>query len=128
MSDKYTIGQAVIYLANDKPELGFITGNDYPVLGYPVVNLKGSHVTHIGDDSKPATEGEILAEIQKHRWVKKWYNDKEYYGCSKMVSIYYSEFSQKWKGVHKPDTDNYYTLGNECLQAQKIITALNLAK
>lgn len=38
----YKTGQALIYLANNEPQLGFIVGED-SVMGYPVTNLLGNH-------------------------------------------------------------------------------------
>jgi hypothetical protein len=130
MNDKYQIGQAVIYLSNNKPELGFITGNDYPVLGYPVVNLLGTHVTHIGDDSKPATEVEILAEIEKHGWLKDTNAEQEWYSASKEFDLYIGKIDRwSFDFENQPfiTEENCLAVGNKLIQAHRIITALNLA-
>jgi hypothetical protein len=120
---KYQVGQAVIYLDNGEPQLGFINNTNF--MRYSVVNLADSHYTIISDDSRPATEAEILAEIQKHGWKQS--NSKWLYASpSGQLELMNND---SWQPIIKrqPLPDQFEFFGNECIQAARIITALNLA-
>jgi len=114
----YQVGQAVI---NPNGALIISNGNGWE-------QIDGSDYLMIGVKPKrPATEDEILSEIQKQGWNKSKYNDWQYYSPKKHIVL--SEVD-KWQPSIKrePLSDQYAVFGNECIQAHRIITALNLAK
>ena len=120
---EYQIGQAVIYISSDKAELGFVVEQD--VLGYRVVNLNGTHSTHIADDSRPATEAEMLAEAVKHGWELDVFNH-----LRSKHGIWIAK-TDHWfvnGGVDITAHKNLNDFGQECITAHRLITALNLAK
>jgi hypothetical protein len=120
---EYKIGQAVIisdaYLAlvNYKHLYGI----------YGFKPLLGNNETFDKHESslRPATEAEILAEIQKHGWkekTSKWL----YASPSGQLELMDND---SWQPIihRSPLPDQFEFFGNECIQAARIITALNLS-
>jgi hypothetical protein len=126
MSNKteYQVGQAVIIsntylvLVNYKHSQGL----------YGFKPLLGNNETFDKHESsfRPATEAEILAEIQKHGWA--FPNILNIDSPSTNVYLQRTRKDYNWQIHHVSHVENYEIFGNECLVAHTIITALNLAK
>jgi len=112
----YQVGQAVI-----SPSGSILVKDEI----YSWVELiSGSMIRIIGSEPKiAATEAEILAEIEKHGWKV----DHGYSSPLGFISI--SKVANTWRpsGWNTNISERLLEFGNECIQAHRIITALNLA-
>jgi hypothetical protein len=121
---EYQVGQAVIisdaYLAlvNYKHSQGL----------YNFKPLLDNNETFDKHESsfRPATEAEILAEIQKHGWATS--NILNIDSPSTDVYLQRARQDYNWQIHHSSYVENYDIFGNECLVAARISKALNLAK
>ena len=117
---EYKIGQAVIY---DTPYERNCLG--FSLSGATLWTLEGEEIETPIYNPRPATEAEILAEIQKHGWATS--NILNIDSPSTDVYLQRARQDYKWKIQHSCYVENYEIFGNECLVAYRIITALNLA-
>jgi hypothetical protein len=120
---KYKTGQAVIISNND---LAVVNSNQ-PKGMYRVKTLIRNTIIFDKHESeiRPATEAEILAEIQKHGWkqkTSKWL----YASPSGQLELMNND---SWQPIihRSPLPDQFEFFGNECIQAARISKALNLA-
>jgi hypothetical protein len=120
---EYKIGQAVIISNND---LSVVNSNQ-PKGMYGVKTLIRNTIIFDKHESeiRPATEAEILAEIQKHGWATS--NILNIDSPSTDVYLQRTRQDYNWQIHHSSYVENYEIFGNECLVACRIITALNLA-
>ena len=88
------------------------------------VNLKGTVMDYYDPLKRPATEPEILAEIAKNGWKL----DHGYSSPLGLISI--SKVADNWRpsGWTTNIANKLNEFGHECIQAHRIITALNLVK
>ena len=118
---KYKTGQAVI--CTHKDSLVFFKEKS-------LLDEKKSWATDLQGNSlkwtikRPATEAEILAEIQKHGWELA---DIEFLTGKHINLIKTNHKGWVYAGGSSISTENIKELSNEGLQADRIITALNLA-
>jgi hypothetical protein len=126
MSNKteYQVGQAVIISNND---LSVVNSNQ-PKGMYGVKTLIRNTIIFDKHESeiRPATEDEILAEIQKHGWGLA--NILNIDSPSTNVYLQRPRQDYSWQVHHVSYVENYEIFGNECLVACRISKALNLAK
>lgn len=117
----YQIGQAVI--TNDK--LWFIT-HISGTGDMDLQNMAGQYLLVSELTIRPATEAEILAEAAKHGWVQDEWRVID--SPNKYLSLV--KVSEKWirNSILTPSDDNLAIFGNECIVADRLITALKLTK
>jgi len=126
----YKVGQAVLYVQSDKTEVLAIikseTENQFGGKETTLTDIIGSELNFTYCLSKrPATEAEILTEIQKHGFgfanKKDVFSPKKYHHIKKAIS-------GKWYTHSKPEIDNtnLKDFCEEGLITHRIITALNL--
>ena len=120
---EYKTGQAVIISNND---LAVVNSNQ-PKGMYRVKTLIRNTIIFDKHESeiRPATEAEILAEIQKHGW-KQSNSTWLYTSPTEHLELMNND---GWQPIIKrqPLPDQFEFFGNDCIQASRIITALNLA-
>lgn len=118
---KYQIGQAIIDITNSK--YIFIGGNSQWVCSlFGNVNTDLRNKTN---NYRPATEQEILDHIQQHGW------EVDYFKHLRSKHGIWIAKTDHWfvnGGVDITSHTDLSIFGNECIQAHRIITALNLAK
>jgi hypothetical protein len=117
---EYKIGQAVIY---DTPYERNCLG--FSLSGATLWTLEGEEIETPIYKARPATEAEILLEIQKHGWVlshSNRYSTNEYF-----FVITKNKELWTWQDIGCPVQDELKEYCQEGLQAQTIITALNLS-
>jgi hypothetical protein len=120
---EYKIGQAAI---TEYGDVAFITEQTKTTYNY--VMLRWSDIRFSVGKKKfkrPATEAEILAEIQKHGWkqkTSKWL----YASPSGQLELMNND---GWQPIiyRQPLPDQFEFFGNQCIQAARILKALNLA-
>jgi hypothetical protein len=123
---EYKIGQAVMITFSLAKEMLFIyQENKDPYVKCTGLIYPNDSATVLIQSTRPATEAEILAEIQKHGWkqkTSKWL----YASPSGQLELMNND---SWQPIihRSPLHDQFEFFGNECIQAARISKALNLA-
>jgi hypothetical protein len=119
---EYKIGQAAI---TEYGDVAFITEQTKTTYNYVMLRWSDIRLS-VGKTKfkRPATEAEILAEIQKHGWELA---DIEYITGKHINLIKTNQKGWVYGGGSSISTENLKELSEEGLQAHTIITALKLA-
>jgi hypothetical protein len=115
---EYNTGQAVIYWGK---RIAFFYDKYDPHYGYTLQELNGK-LTFFQSIDRPATEAEILAEIQKHGWEE----NEIFFSPTGVISIGIENGIWTYQFEYLENIKDLTVFGNECIQASCIITALNL--